>query len=92
MKDSRVKRRTGFVPPLAAPRDSILPYEPPPRPRKSLPRRAWNWVRYHVEDRVGNAIMFCIGVIGMMLFILLTRPGFLALLIRLLHGGGGSDN
>jgi hypothetical protein len=87
MKDSRVGRRTGFVPPAAATRDPILAYEPPPRPRKSLLRRTWNWVRYHVEDRVGNAIMFGIGVIGIMLIILFTRPGFIVLLIRLLHGG-----
>ena len=35
----------------------MLNYATPPRPRKSWPRRAYNWVRYHLEDRVGNAIM-----------------------------------
>ena len=89
MKNSRVGRRAGFVPPPPPPRDPIISYsQPPPRPRKSLPRRAWNWIRYHIEDRMGNAIMFCIAVIGMTLLILLTRPSVLRVILELLHSGG----
>jgi hypothetical protein len=87
MKDSRVSRPHGFVPPPPAPRDPILSYAQPPRPRKSLPRRACNWVRYHIEDRAGNAIMFCITLIGVMLLLLITRPSFLRLMIELLRTG-----
>ena len=59
--------------PSAAPAGT-LPYATPPRPRKSWPRRAWNHVRYHYEDRLGNAIMFGVTVLAMMFLILLIRP------------------
>jgi hypothetical protein len=56
-----------------------------PRPRKSLPRRAWNWVRYHVEDRAGNAIMFTLVVIGMSLLFLITRPSFVRAVLEMMR-------
>ena len=54
---------------------ATLSYASPGRPRRPWPRRAWNWARYHLGDRLGNVIMWCVGVpiIGLGAFVLL-RP------------------
>ena len=81
---------TSRLPPIvtAPPPGSTLNYAAPVRPRKPWPRRAWNWVRYHLEDRVGNAIMWTVGsvVVGLIAFVI-YRPVTTARL--LLHFFGG---
>ena len=88
MKTGDGGRRRRIVPPPAqspVPGRIIGYAQPQPRARKSLPRRAWNWVRYHVEDRAGNAIMFTLAVLGMSLLFLVTRPSFLRAVLEMMR-------
>ena len=73
-----------FVPPAAG---ATLNYATPGRPRKRWPRRLWNWVRYHVEDRVGNAIMW---IFAPLVIFVLVRP-FTTLRILLFLFGQRSE-
>ena len=76
-----------FVPP---PPGATLNYATPAPPRKPWHKRARNWVRYHLEDRVGNAIMWVVGVpiIGLLAFIM-VRP--ITTMRLLLHFFGHSS-
>ena len=69
-----------FVPPPAG---ATLSYASPARPRKPWPRRALNWMRYHLEDRVGNAIMWIVGVpiLGVFVFVIFRPRSTLRLLL-----------
>jgi hypothetical protein len=69
-----------MVPP---PPGSVLEYQQPRR-KKSLYRRIVNHIRFHYEDRLGNAIMWVVGPIAIAILILMLRPSFWILLMRLI--------
>jgi hypothetical protein len=78
-----------IVPPSipAANPGETLNYQTPPLKRKPWPRRAWNWTRYHLEDRVGTAFTWVIFVI---LVLIVLRP-VTTLRLFLYFFGGGRD-